>query len=231
MRCKGSFLFVAAVTSKFCQTNALSVSKKHEFIWDDDWDIDEIWDDLNCEDIFMESRPLHNESAWMFLRGAYLGAVGPKLSTIKISHGNSFTKNVMIDYVKDKGRGVIAQEHILEGEHVWSARDHTASFGDGFLFRKFLAAISIDVICDVIQWSYIETINGTFVLSVDLDDGSFMNSGGPSWGSEETNIGYDLARDSSRMGLFALKDIAVGEELLCDYDHFDKDEAWDHFGL
>jgi hypothetical protein len=71
-------------------------------------------------------------------------------------------------------------------------------------------------------------------VSVDLDEGSYMNSE-----DDDPNVGC-LVDDEERMtgkGLscqhhfFALRDIRVGEELLCSYGAFAWSDGWSEFGL
>lgn len=203
---------------------------EQEFMWEHGgYEAEEIWYEFGCDEIYEEPRQPLNESDWMVLRGVYRGIVGPIDSTIGISYVNPFIKKVKVVHIDGKGRGVIAQEPILKGEHVWTGKLYSASFDDEDDFQKFLASIRVDIACDVLHWMYVEKSEDEYYISVDLDDGSFVNNAGPSFGVEP-NIA-DLLDDKSTNLMVAIKDIAVGEELLCDYSDFDQIEGWDYFGL
>lgn len=221
-------LFITIGT--LCRADIRSDLKvEQEKIWEDGgYTVLEIWDEFDCDKIYEDPRQPLNESDWMFLRGVYRGIVGPMDSTIEMSHKNPFSKKVKVAHINGKGRGVIVQEPILKGEHVWTGNLYSAEFYDGDHFQKFVASIRVDIACDVIHWMYIEKDKGEYIIYVDLDDGSFINNAGPSWGLEP-NIAY--TSENGEFPMIAIKDIAVGEELLCDYDKFDQQEGWDHFEL
>eukprot|EP00592_Proboscia_alata_P027299 CAMPEP_0194443014 /NCGR_PEP_ID=MMETSP0176-20130528/126461_1 /TAXON_ID=216777 /ORGANISM="Proboscia alata, Strain PI-D3" /LENGTH=232 /DNA_ID=CAMNT_0039269197 /DNA_START=95 /DNA_END=790 /DNA_ORIENTATION=+ len=232
MKTKSTSVLLFTTICTLCRADVESDLKaEQEEIWEHGgYTVDEIWDEFDCDEIYEEPRQPLNEFDWIALRGVYRGIVGPIHSTIGISHVNPFSKKVKVVHIDGKGRGVIAQEPILKGEHVWTGKLYTATFDDEDDFQKFLASIRVDIACDVIHWMYIENFEDEYYISVDLDDGSFINNAGPSWGVEpnivDSPADNSSIRDNSSNLMFAIKDIAVGEELLCDYSDFDQKEGW-----
>lgn len=199
--------------------------------WEDSLDYGDLWDYFDCDEVFETERPIHNQSTWMLLRGAYQGVVGPDRSSIApLSHENGFQVSFEVQQFHDKGRGLVATQKVKKGDLVWTARRQTARFGDGPSYRRFLASIPTDLACDVIQWAYVQAF-GVPLICVDLDECSFMNNG-----SYEANIGCipeaaELLPGGCKENYFALRDIEVGEELLCSYGEFAISDGWEWFGL
>ena len=103
----------------------------------------------------------------------------------------------------------------------------TARFDRGSDYRRFLALIRDDLACDVLQWAYVQSLDGEDAettkafVSVDLGEGSFINSFGSEYEEDDEmdgpNIGCDPEAAKSQKGgckqtYFALRDIKAGEE-------------------
>jgi len=197
----------------------------------------DMWKFLKCEEVFDDDRPVHNESTWMLMRGAYIGAVGPDDATIVVVgqnrlFGNGFKPGtVEVRVAEDKGRGVYAIKTFEKGELVWSTQ-FTACFTDGMDYRKFLASIPSDLACDVFEWAYSGKDYG---VCVDLDEGSLINHASSAgidkkyWeiGNNKPNIGMNAETGYQH----AIENINPGDELLTDYYSFAEEDAWEYLGL
>ena len=212
--------------------------------WEPDWDIGEIWEDLECDDIMEAERPVHSQETWAMLRNTYRRIVGPENSSILPTNDkNGFYVPYKVTMAPgDKGRGVFSTSLIQKGTCVWTSHKHqSARFEDGHSYRRFLAAIPEDMACDVMNWAYVQDF-GTedepnLMICADLDEGSFINSG--QWDedvNDNSNIGciQELARKYTggcQENWFALRDIQPGEEILVDYRNFAIRYGWEEFGL
>jgi len=187
----------------------------------------EPWTIYGCDKIFAAPRPIHNQSTWMLLRGAYQGTVGRDSSSIaELSHVNGFDVPIHLRSLAEKGRGVFATETIAKGQLVWSGKQ-TATFSDGAHYVHFLDSIPEDLACDVVQWAFVgNDENSIPIIHVDLDEGSCMNS---AWDTEVENVGS--LEGSDGYSLYALNDIKAGEEILCDYGAFADPYGWEQFGI
>ena len=209
---------------------------------------DDIWAEFSCSDLFnTETRPLYNATTWVFLRGVYIGVVGLSASTLTSVHGTAFRKAYVTKQSPGKGRGVFAAEAIRKGELVWVGNSHSARFRSGDDYRRFLGLVpSHDLVCDMMQFSYVQDLGPAtpadkhdddsyydLCITVDLDDGAYMNA---DWSDEGNlqNVGFVKGPDGEVLGngqeYYALRDIAVGDELLCNYDEFGVSD-WEPFGL
>lgn len=207
--------------------------------------VDELWFFFGCDEIFEEPRPIHSLYDWMGMRDAYQAAVGLKRSSLVVSSGHGFNVDVEASQADDKGRGVFAVSPIKKGELVWSTK-MTARFDKGSDYRHFLASIRDDLACDVLQWAYVQSLEfeasetTKAFVSVDLDEGSFINSYNLSDDDEEDDVGSNIGCDPEaakshaggcKQNYFALRDIEADEELLLDYGDFAISEGWQWFGL
>jgi len=194
----------------------------------------DIWDILQCEDVFEENdRPVHSEATWLFLRGAYVGIVDPSETSI---HKNQLFHNafqpglVEVKGTEEKGRGVYALRTIKEGELVWNDVV-TACFENGMDYRKYLASIPSDLACDVFEWAFADDDDG---ICIDLNDGAYINHSSL---TESHQHKYITDNDTPNIGvgsnkeLYATKDISPGEELLIDYMSFEDEDNWELYGL
>lgn len=157
----------------------------------------------SCENHTMST--IHNQSTWMLLRGAYIATVGPGESSIKLDHGNGFKVPYTVGHSAGKGRGLFATQDVPEGALIWTP-EHTALFYENNDFRKFLACLPDELVCDLLEWCYVEDDEGEWVIACDLDDGSLMNEI-----TNEGDVEYNAECKSS--SLFALRPIPAGEEL------------------
>lgn len=204
---------------------------------------------LECDEIM--EYPIHTHEDWVSLRNTYRHIVGKEHSSLNPNDNVDGFGNVAIvsKISHEKGRGVFAIENIKKGTRVWTSKHQSARFYDGHSFRQFLAAIPKAMACDVIMWAYVHDIADDddeveLVISCDLDEGSFINSGGVGW-DDEANIGCidDLDDDFANENLadwlesgcpenlFALRDIEAGEEILCTYADFAIRKGWKKWGL
>lgn len=82
------------------------------------------------------------------------------------------------------------------------------------------------------MWAYVEDLKpGGLTICLDLDEGALFNDGG-----RDGNVGCDKEKakhspDGCGIDTFALRDIEVGEELLCIYADFDVVGGFQAFGL
>lgn len=198
---------------------------------------DDYWEEFDCEDLFSSGvpRPIHDAQTWLFLRGVYLGVVGPHLSTIDaedLFRNDGFEVPIQVVHIPNKGRGVIAVQDIPEGTLVWDSV-HTARFSSPTMYRRFLASLPDDLACDVMIWAYVEdhppitqgdSATGSTALvptiSVDLDAGSFMNTVSA---KDVTNLDPETYK-TNRL-------IRAGEELIVDYRDFEKEGSWNAAGF
>ena len=84
--------------------------------------------------------------------------------------------------------------------------------------------------CDVTMWAWTQISSGGAVdeplILLPLDENSFENSGGG-----RSNTGCPPEIECGMFDEFALRDIAEGEELLCQYGEFADTSLWHKFDL
>jgi len=190
-------------------------------------DYDDFWDELSCDRLFEEGgpRPVHATYTWVLLRGVYYGIVGPKHATIEYTEvpadGNK--------HIPGKGRAVMAAEDIPKGTKVWDTT-FTARFPSPVYFRRYLSTLPRDLACDVMIWAYVEDYawddddddNVRPTLSVDLDEGTLLNTESPGTGEMKNVDNEDCS---------ATRLILKGEELLVNYKDFEKQFSWSAAGF
>jgi len=198
----------------------------------EEYDLNDFWEVFDCDEVFGSVRPIHNDSTWMLVRGAYLGIVGHDGSSLGDNiFGNGFVVPYKVAQTPNKGRGVHAAEFVKEGSLVWESH-YTGCFEEEFDYKQFLVTIPYDVACDVIQWAYVESSSDEhgLMMCCDLDEGSLVNTGTHDYEDfevfekkkdmkgEPNNLRIVVGNDLSRM--YAMRDINKGEELLVDYNDF-----------
>jgi len=191
-------------------------------------DLEDISESRQCGEAY-EFTAFRNETEWALMRSAYIAAVGPQQATLNMTYGSGFKVPFKIAHSPGRGRGVFATEDIANGTLVWSS-EYTATFTEGEQFRKFLAVLPDDMVCDLIIWCYTSLgIGKRNVIECDLDAGSLINSYDDisEYNIANTNITYDTAEPDS---VYAVRDIKAGEELVTAYDEFDTDN-YEVFGL
>lgn len=256
------FLVVAALAVYVNLTLLRHHNNKHNSVYstvpEEYWYLKkwELEDFLGCEEIIEAGRPVHSHEDWVSLRNAYRDIVGKEKSTLLPDDNiDGFNVRIVSKISPGRGRGVFAEEDIKRGTLVWTQKHQSAQFRRGYHFRKFLATIPPEMACDVLMWAYVHDLNEAYwdvndenkydlVINCDLDEGSFINSGGWKDGAKG-NIGCidefsdkyarkylpEYSDSGCPENLFALRDIKAGEEILCKYADFAIPKGWMYLGL
>lgn len=199
-----------------------------------------------------EAFPVHNALTWRFLRQAYRETVGEDQSSLppsvddedegeSSSPSSGFQVPVQVLKTEERGRGNYAMQAIPAGTLIWTSK-YTAQFTTAEQYRSFLQRLPPALACDVLIWAYTRwtTPSGTHAVAcVDLDSGSFTNHADTDeqW---NMNLGKNDNDDAERkrfhntgckLGFYAIRDIAKGEELAIDYDFSAYDPGWADMGL
>jgi len=228
-------------TNTTCPTND---SNATTLLWNTPWTSEDLYKELDCDNVFSTERPIHSSAVWIYLQALYIGIVGPTNSSIALVSTSSslYQSGFFIPYEvrhsPGKGRGIFATDTIPQHTRIWTSRN-TARFTSGDSYRRFLLSMPADLACDVMEWAYVEEfIEDVLEIGVDLDDGSLTNSGGcrgnnllPLGGwvdGEDSNIGD---QDDCEGTSFALREIVEGEEILIEYASFEVEDGWEEFGL
>merc|ERR1719203_2109927 len=194
----------------------------------------------NCHKLPKEGRRLYTEEDWQRLFQIYKDQ-GGKTVNIHISTEvpDGFVPPARPGQTTNgKGRGLFAARDIKRGEMTYGPKRpfRYAYWRNGTSYRTFIDALSDEEACDVMMWTWTETIGGwkdwkiENIILLHLDHNSFQNNGG-----DKANTGCPQERKTrdGACGYFheyALRDIKEGEELLCDYRQFYRD-YWSEFGL
>ena len=218
---------------------------------------DDLWHILGCSKYFEMDRPVPKDEAWDRLRKTYNAIVGKDISSLPLNDSSrrgrslgGFQVSVEARVTNDRGRGVFATEPISKGSLVWST-EYTATFPNPTSYRQFLFALSPDLACECIPWSYIQKRNlsngkgnvnegeEVFQISLDLDIGALINGGMPNDEFKEeaideyANVGcVETGMEGGyREKYSAFRDIDAKEEIQVDYGEFADIDAWWDFGL
>lgn len=197
----------------------------------------DLWDHFECNSYFNSpDRPIRHESIWNRAQEAYRHVMTntKNLSNSSLNEesmlGNSLQVRYSVRPAGEKGLGLFAEERIPKGAIVVDYRRQTAKLKRGDFFRQLVHSTSEmrDVSCTLLQCSAVESYcnERDIFIATYLDDGCLMNH------DDEPNIG-GLTGDDCLDTLeyeYALRDIEVGEELLCTYEasHL---AGWDEFSL
>ncbi len=195
-----------------------------------DWDFSYIkYEYFDCDE---KNRPIIPQSDWIKARETYISQPSsPPKDLHPDPKINGFSIPVEARKAPGKGRGVFTLRDIKKRELVWNPTQ-TAKFSTGGAFKDFIFSLDNNFVCDALNFSYVQNVKDLqsdegkdedkYMVLVDLDEGALCNSADY---YEKDNIGCsgDMA-DGYEGGClnnyFAIRDIAAGEELLCDYDAF-----------
>ena len=124
----------------------------NEVNYSNDWKVGDMWENLDCEEIFKSERPIHSHSTWNHARTLYRDIVGEESSIGETDdEPNGFSVPAEAKQSPPKGRGIFALRDITAGELIWSTKK-TARFQDGPSYRKFIFGVEAGFACDVLQW-------------------------------------------------------------------------------
>lgn len=205
------------------------------------WEIAEV---LNCpSDDPYGYKEIHTEETWRTFNRIYNEIVGPEHSSIPPAFETSgFQIAIEIKFRPGIGRGVFAGEPIPRGTLVYECIN-TGQFRRAQDYRDFLKRLPPKLACDVIIWAYSRMISrelkDSFMVCVDLDEGSFVNSGTYHQSNTELGVGGLLGEDAEEdatwygcnMQFYANRDIAAGEEIRTAYADFAEPHGWRIMGL
>ena len=193
--------------------------------------IDDVWNLFDCDRILDNNPPIPSEAKWIgareLFRTKFSKSHDPSRGQYEVD-ADSFSVPVEVKYSsnREKGRGLYAMEDIPKGAVIWSGKHSIHFDSNGVDYRKFIASLEPDLICDVLQCSSVQDVsnsNSTQVekIVVDLDDGCFVNA--PWEKSDVESMGCDpeaakLYDGGCNMHDFALRDIKAGDEILGFYD-------------
>mmetsp|Transcript_6531 Transcript_6531/g.9495 ORF Transcript_6531/g.9495 Transcript_6531/m.9495 type:complete len:228 (+) Transcript_6531:120-803(+) len=168
-------------------------------------------------------RQIYNKTTWEFLAESYRHSVPEHKRTIESSLEDGFELPYEVRDAPEKGRGVYVISPIRRGDLIYSGYQH-AEFDDEHSFRKFLAQLPFALQCEILLWAYpMRSPDGGYVVSVELDDGSFINHGNS---DREINA---FENDEICDGMCALRDIEVGEQICMNYTEFISFNSLDWF--
>eukprot|EP00584_Thalassiosira_punctigera_P026086 CAMPEP_0172577148 /NCGR_PEP_ID=MMETSP1067-20121228/138086_1 /TAXON_ID=265564 ORGANISM="Thalassiosira punctigera, Strain Tpunct2005C2" /NCGR_SAMPLE_ID=MMETSP1067 /ASSEMBLY_ACC=CAM_ASM_000444 /LENGTH=258 /DNA_ID=CAMNT_0013369833 /DNA_START=186 /DNA_END=964 /DNA_ORIENTATION=- len=196
------------------------------------WTVLDMANNLKCDEIFENERPVHSQIVWDNARALYRDIVG-RDSSIADDATNGFSVPVEAKQAPPKGRGIFVLRDVAAGELMWSTKK-TARFQDGSSYRKFIFGLEEGVACDVLEWgtllfgvgifeipdpctitdgllaAYVQDIGDENLrISVDLDEGCLCNNG-----SSRANMGCDEVaainiEGGCKENYFALRDIKM----------------------
>lgn len=196
-----------------------------------------------------ESKEGYGEETWRTFNRVYNEAVNPEQSSIPPTYEkNGFQIPIEIKYVDEVGRGVFTKVDINKGDLVYISTNN-AQFRTAQEYRNFLQGLPRDLACDVIIWAFCRMLSeereDEFLVCVDLDEGSFVNSAPrrrfPFKVNIELGTGYGLLEkgvDDERvtwygcdLKFYANRNIHANEEIRADYGDFAEPHGWPALGL
>lgn len=208
---------------------------------------------FSCSRVMAGSRQIYTSEKWSDIRQYWQEFVEedrrdlPDGEPELVEHRSyQFSTDVLFDFpveafqTLEKGRGLRAARDIAKGEIVFKATNNTVIFTQGHHWRKFLFELNErhgepfddETACDVLVWSWVQTLEEKLVIVTDFDNTSLLNEGRddhPEYESPNVQCGADDG--ICLFEYYATKDIKRGEELLCDYRGFAELSAWHHMGL
>jgi hypothetical protein len=220
----------------------------------DVWESGMLWEmneHLDCDAIIDERNEegrMHDDENWRSLQETYKQVVGLENASIPAVFDRAVTGYqvpIYIDFAKEEevGRGVFAKELIPRGTLVWQST-MTAKFENGQDFREFLKRLPPELACDVLSWAYTRKMLLSVkespklkrqgqVICVDLDEGSYTNSGMTDF---QCSIGFADKFSAKRasgcdLEFYSNRDILAEEEMRLDYLTFAELGGWKYLGL
>ena len=190
----------------------------------------DMWFNLKCDEVFGRGpRPVPTGAQFAEAIRLYNSIVTEESLRIDAS-AEAIKVDLEVRQADGKGRGIFATSRIERGTMWRDGYTKTALFYDPDQYRKFILELEVGMACDVLQWAYGEEDGDERpFVAVDLDEGTMCNDGGKEGG----NVGCDEddpLMDCERYG-YAMRDIEVGEEILCVYANFDEPDSWEEMGL
>lgn len=173
----------------------------------------------NCGDEDGYGGTIPDEAVFETLRGAYETIAGSR-STIT-SRDKSFLVPVEIRLSDGKGRGVFTKQDLKKGQPVYDFRGKLGKFSKRSDWRKYVELVyqrDKRLVCDALHWSYAIEDPGDSDYLINLaefDEAALTNTDPfPNIGCDEDIHTKEFCFENG----YALRDIAAGEELLCNYD-------------
>lgn len=186
----------------------------YDFDWVDEYGSFGLYDELNCYAHAREQyKRLYTADDWNSLWQTFQVS-----SLYPYPIPNPTKRPYHASYSKGRGRGNFASRNISKGELIYDGYINTAFFQEGESFKRFVALLSREAACDVLEWSFMQdlTNDGNAVLGLDMDGGALFNDGSP-------NQNMDYKKKSS-LDKFASRDILEGEEITEIYEDFPKSD-------
>lgn len=181
----------------------------------------------DCDKAWQTTRPIPDVNTWKLLRDLYVTIVGPEQSSLSSSSDSSFLVPIEArqSVGTGGGRGIFATQSVKKGDHIWSGTGNLAYFhkrNDYFRFIELVHSVNNVLACEIVHWSYRSPPNyDREHIVVDIEEGALRNTGSP---KQPNNMGcngmatvINATNELCAENLFALRDIAAGEELLCSY--------------
>ena len=194
--------------------------------------INDMWSNLKCDEVFARGpRPVPRAAQFAETIRLYNSIVTDESLRLDAS-AEGIHVGLEVRQADEKGRGIFATSRIDRGTRWRDSYTKTAIFYDPDHYRKFILGLEVDMACDVLQWAYGERDDDDRPrMVVDLDEAAMCNDGG--WEAEGGNVGCDEddpAMDCERY-MYAIRDIELGEEILCEYSQFSHPSSWKDMGL
>ena len=192
----------------------IQVNHGYDFDWVEENGSFELYDELKCHDhAKVQHKRLYTDDDWNSLWQKFQDA-----SLYPYPIPNPSNRLYYTAYSDGRGRGNFASRNIKKGELIYNGYKNSAFFQEGNSFKRFVALLSKESACDVLEWSFMQdlTNDGNTVLCLDMDGGALFNDGSP-----HQNMEY---KEKSSLNKYATRDIKKGEEITEIYDEFTKTE-------